>query len=476
MKNIFKYVILEQLLTENRIQQAKDKYPCIPPQLVNYLAAGDPSGNNKYLDWMCKQVWDSEGNNTITGFNWDSNIPTLFRWLEDYGSWTDDNDPTKAPYCQEFFIDKFTNGRNKTFNDVPVGDSLKNLADVVIEEVKFFHRFVNALRVKDINRYNFNTLKDALASKKLQAQEKEYAKDVQKLYEDNEWLFVSPKTHQASCAYGANTKWCVTMKNDPNYYENYTKNNEYLIFVIDKAKNKKWAIHTTIPFNPEAKETEIKLPWSQEVRLNMPLGSDDEPRMRFNKQPTKKDIENLYIKTDLETDYYNAEDDNIGYEEFIQDSGLPEKLQQLLNFLNEKFKISVARKKRTDIAYEYNPNPVRLKKGDKVKLLASGYGYFRGDEGYVIATYAGAKSRGSKLSKEDAGIYTVYVPKRVLQQRSARNEYRRPIASTRLKKDDKLVGKLNLGPDDFRSSWNNSGDSYVIVNGVTINGVFLQKI
>ena len=78
MKNIFKYIILEQLLTENRIQQAKDKYPCIPPRLVDYLATNDPSGNNKYLDWMCKQIWDAEGVNKITGFDWDTTIPTLY--------------------------------------------------------------------------------------------------------------------------------------------------------------------------------------------------------------------------------------------------------------------------------------------------------------------------------------------------------------------------------------------------------------
>ena len=178
MKNIFKYIILEQLLTENRIQQAKDKYPCIPPQLVSYLAAGDPSGNNKYLDWMCKQIWDVEGVNKISGFNWDTEIPTLYSWLENEGDFSA-GDATTAPLCHSLFVREFARG--KSFNDVPVTDSLKNLADSIIDEVKFFHRFVNALPIKDINRYNYNTLNDALAGKKLQAQEKEYAKDVTKI-------------------------------------------------------------------------------------------------------------------------------------------------------------------------------------------------------------------------------------------------------------------------------------------------------
>jgi hypothetical protein len=471
MRNIFKYVILEQLLTENRIQQAKDKYPCIPPQLVNYLASGDPSGNNKYLDWMCKQIWDSEGVNKINGFNWDTTVPTLYSWLENEGDFSA-GDATTVPFCHSLFVRSFARG--KSFNDVPVVDSLKNLADTIIEEVKFFHRFVSALPIKDINRYNYNTLKDALAGKKLQAQEKEYAKDVNKIYEDNEWLLVSPKTHQASCAYGANTKWCVTMKNDSNYFRNYTDNGEYLIFVIDKVKNKKWAVHTSIPLNTSSpQEVEINLPWHKEVKLGGGLYGGDEPIERYRRLPSRIKLTDLYKKQrDNITTYWNAEDNEINWSKFISESDLPEKLQQLLGFLEKRFKVQMARKKRTDIPYEINQEPIRLKKGDKVKLLASGYGYVRGDEGYIIATYSGASGKSKQLEKNDAGVYTVYVPHRIRHKRRITGEGSLPINNVRLKPTDKLIPKLDLKDgDDFVKE---NGD-YLIL-GLNINGVFLKKI
>ena len=466
MRNIFKYVILEQLLTENRIQQAKDKYPCIPPQLVSYLASGDPSGNNKYLDWMCKQIWDSEGVNKITGFNWDTEIPTLYRWLEDEGDFSV-GDATTAPLCHSLFVRSFARG--KSFNDVPVTDSLKNLADSIIEEVKFFHRFVNALPIKDINSYNYNTLKNALATKKLQAQEKEYAKDVTKIYEDNEWLLVSPKTHQASCAYGANTKWCVTMKGDPSYYRNYTQNGEYLIFVIDKAKNKKWAVHTSVPLGAPSEDIEIKLPWHKEIMLHRYRGDEPQERPRLSRNQKLSD---LYRGGD-ETNYYDAEDDNISWGEFIGGSNLPEKLQQLLKFLEKRFKVSMARKKKTDIPYELNPEPIRLKKGDKVRLLASGYGYIRGDVGYIISTYSGASGKEKQLTPQNAGVYTVYVPHRIRHKRQMNREtYSGPFYTVTLKSTDRLLPKLDLKPgDDFEPRQDG-----VSVHGLNINGVYLQKI
>lgn len=496
MKNIFKYVILEQLLTENRIQQAKDKYPCVPPKLVDYLAAGDPSGNNKYLEWMCKQVWDSEGVNEIKTFGADGETKTLYRWLEDEsepGDYADDKegvdrDPTRPPTCKEVYVRNLARG--KSYNDVPVTYMFKELADTVIEEVKFFHRFVNALPIKDINRYNLNTLRDALTKKKLQAQEKEYAKNVNKLYEDEEWLLVSPKTHQASCAYGANTKWCVTMKNDPSYFQNYTEKDEYLIFVIDKTKNKKWAVHTKVPFGSPAEDVEINLPWHKEVKLhkglttdpfssrdysNVDYGEPEERRLRRGKS-----LAYLY-KDDSDTTYWNAEDDNIGWDEFIKESKLPEKLQQLLRFLEKRFKVTVAKKKRGEIAYETNLNPVQLKKGDKVKLLASGYGYIRGDVGYVIKTYAGPLTiarwednqyvRSKKVTPGNAGVYTVYVPHRISQKQREYHEHQSGL-TVKLKNGDKLIPKLDLrAGDDFKNT-----EGGVYIHGININGVYLQKI
>jgi len=133
----------------------------------------------------------------------------------------------------------------------------------------------------------------------------------------------------------------------------------------------------------------------------------------------------------------------------------------------------MVRKKKTDIPYEVNQEPIRLKKGDKVKLLASGYGYLRGDEGYVIATYISAGGREKQLTPQNAGVYTVYVPHRLRQRGRLRGDWTRSFDTIHLKPTDRLLSKLDLKPgDDFTVVEN--GD--IAIYGLNINGVYLKKI
>ena len=44
-----------------------------------------------------------------------------------------------------------------------------------------------------------------------------------KLFETDDFLLVVPLTHTASCKYGANTKWCVTEKDDDDMFKRHYK-------------------------------------------------------------------------------------------------------------------------------------------------------------------------------------------------------------------------------------------------------------
>jgi len=57
------------------------------------------------------------------------------------------------------------------------------------------------------------------------------------LYEDNELIMVSPKTHRGSLKYGAGTTWCTASKSNPNTFQNYAKNG-CLVYLIDKTESK----------------------------------------------------------------------------------------------------------------------------------------------------------------------------------------------------------------------------------------------
>jgi hypothetical protein len=57
------------------------------------------------------------------------------------------------------------------------------------------------------------------------------------LYEDDELIMVSPKTHRGSLKYGAGTTWCTASKSKPNTFQSYSKNG-CLVYLIDKTESK----------------------------------------------------------------------------------------------------------------------------------------------------------------------------------------------------------------------------------------------
>ena len=78
--------------------------------------------------------------------------------------------------------------------------------------------------------------------------------EYEKWYEDAGWLVVIPKTHQAACKYGANTRWCTAAKDSSHYFDNYSEQGPLIIIIKkprqvamgDEAKGeggKKWQIH-----------------------------------------------------------------------------------------------------------------------------------------------------------------------------------------------------------------------------------------
>jgi len=57
------------------------------------------------------------------------------------------------------------------------------------------------------------------------------------LYEDDELIMVSPKTHRGSLKYGAGTTWCTASKSNSSTFQNYARNG-CLVYLIDKTESK----------------------------------------------------------------------------------------------------------------------------------------------------------------------------------------------------------------------------------------------
>jgi len=123
----------------------------------------------------------------------------------------------------------------------------------IIELVKEFDRFQQSLDVKDINRYDLDGLKLAIESHKETSKsqlKKVDTSGAKKIFEDKNILIVRPLTYEASCKYGAGTRWCTTMAGTSSYFESHTSQEQALYYIILKNFNRdnkfyKIAIHIT---------------------------------------------------------------------------------------------------------------------------------------------------------------------------------------------------------------------------------------
>lgn len=121
--------------------------------------------------------------------------------------------------------------------EIEPGTDVAWWAEEIIDAIKLFHKYQSQLDKKDINQYkSLDELDNALEPFLQKEKERELEKQVDKIYEDDKFIVVKPKTEEASCKYGSNTKWCVTQKN-AGHFERYTSGNQGLYFVIDKKNS-----------------------------------------------------------------------------------------------------------------------------------------------------------------------------------------------------------------------------------------------
>jgi hypothetical protein len=106
----------------------------------------------------------------------------------------------------------------------------------------------------DLTSYKtFDELELQMSLASLKLIDKEMEKQVQKLYETDEWLVIKPLSFLASKKYGSNTKWCTTNENNPEYYLKYSRRG-ILIYCINKISGDKVAAFKSLDDSYE-KET-----------------------------------------------------------------------------------------------------------------------------------------------------------------------------------------------------------------------------
>lgn len=205
---------IKEFLLENRVDDVKKKFPNVSHGLIDFFVRNDPSGNQKYLEWMVKAM---------------DHLPTVHSINGEI-----------LGYNQK------THGTAFTEPDIETASEILNM-------VRDFHNLQPYLvhtneegkkeGTTDLYRYKFTDgemihylnfdIRQAKERKDKKDKEKELKKGVDKIYEDSNWLVVRPKNWESSCHYGAGTKWCTTSKETSNHFTRETTN-KFLIYVINK--------------------------------------------------------------------------------------------------------------------------------------------------------------------------------------------------------------------------------------------------
>lgn len=197
---------IKKVLLENRIEDVKKKFPEVDPAIIDYFVKEDPSGNNKYLDWLVKAM---------------THEPTI-QSVEDI---LDEVMQFNTP--QEFLMMLVKKFHELLPYMVHVEDG-KKVGTTDLYQYKFTD--------SEMINYLGYDVAQAKERKEEKDKQKDAKKNSDKIYEDGNWLVVRPKTWQASCVYGAGTKWCTTSKESDSHFKRETDRN-FLIYVINKNKN-----------------------------------------------------------------------------------------------------------------------------------------------------------------------------------------------------------------------------------------------
>ena len=93
----------------------------------------------------------------------------------------------------------------------------------------------------DLSTYkSFEDIMNQVSIADIKVEMKELENEVVRVHEDDEWLLVRPMTFLASKKYGANTKWCTTSENNPEYFLKYAERG-VLIYCMNKKTGYKVA-------------------------------------------------------------------------------------------------------------------------------------------------------------------------------------------------------------------------------------------
>ena len=165
----------------------------------------------------------------------------------------------------------------------------------LIEMIKYFDKNIHKFEKKDIYQYTYDEFVNKYEDAILKISKKELeTTGVEKLYGDegDRYILVRPKNKEASCKYGANTKWCIASTSS-NYFDSYS-NDSLFFFVIDRER---------IPIEGKKKS---------EAYFKVAIQYDPEKHLKWD-QYKSKEWKDVYLKQSQNGNvrFWNAVDDEV---------------------------------------------------------------------------------------------------------------------------------------------------------------------
>ena len=200
MKYNIKGLVLEtvgEVLLEGRLEDVKAKYDEEFADIVDDLSRLDPSGNNKYLAWMANQYFKDTLDSGIGVTQIGDAVSRYHKELARINSKMSTEVVTSNP-------DLFPGRETKRVSNNP----------------------------KDIN--SFGSVTGLIKVVELAEENVPSSTEREKIYQDDKWTVIIPKTHKASCKYGVHSGWCVSVDSD-RYFSQYTSDG-MLVFVLWRGR------------------------------------------------------------------------------------------------------------------------------------------------------------------------------------------------------------------------------------------------
>ena len=211
----------------SRIDELKKQHPNYALSAIDVFKMISPNQSNKYIEMLIKLTKDRQKESYSANDTYRAQIIEIMTgWGIDYN------------YLETFDLETLW----ILFND----------ANHLMPEslIKLFGKFSELNERKliennDVTSYStWDEIEQAVSLAEMKLIDKETAKQIKKVYEDDTWLSLRPLSLEASMKYGANTKWCTTTESG-QYYARYSMRG-VLIYNINKKTGYKVACFKNI--------------------------------------------------------------------------------------------------------------------------------------------------------------------------------------------------------------------------------------